>query len=50
MKENEISLSLFPAGSSKCVLAFVLFKLIGTIAFWKLNSESLGIWEFESFL
>lgn len=43
MKENDFSLSLFPAGSSTGFPAFALLKLIGTIVFWKLISESLGI-------
>lgn len=43
MKENHFSLSFFLPASSIGFPAFVLLKLVDTIAFWKLTSESLRI-------
>lgn len=41
--ENYFSLLLFSEGSSTGFLSFALLELMGTIAFWQVISEALGI-------
>lgn len=41
--ENYFSCLLLPAGSSTGFLSFAVLELMGTIAFWQVISESLGI-------